>query len=222
MEKTKELKYELDIQTFAGGDTVAPIEDAIPPVVEPTAPVTEPMQLSNTIDYDKIAEAIANRSSAAEESALRGFFKSEGLSDEEVKQAVAEFKTNKKAKENAEQEKLNEIIKQNQNYKEKEKMSLITSNAKEVAEELDVKEDKFDKLMKLSNIDKFTKEDGSVNKEAIKAEFEEQLKDLPEFLNKTKTITITKGKGIDVPPSMSDEEEYRKKKYGNNKYYKGN
>ena len=120
-----------------------------------------------------------------------------------------------------EEENYQRIIKENEAYKKAEALKIIQDNAKAVAKELNVRDDRFDKLFKLSDTSKFTKEDGSVDKEAIKTEFEKQLKDLPEFTQK-KQIVISAGSNSHVKPhEITDAEEYRKQKYGKSKYFRG-
>ena len=207
----KDLKYALDIQLFAdGGD---PDTDPVPKN-EPTTVITP------EIDYEKLAETLEKRTSASEVSALKGILKEQGLSKEEMDEAIKAYKTSKQNKAKEEQERIDKILKENTAYKQKELMQSITKDAQTIAKELGVRDDRFDKLMALCDMTKFTDDKGVINKDAIKKEFEEQLKDLPEFKSK-KQIIITKGKGTDVPPAMSDEEAYRMRKYGKNKYYKG-
>ena len=44
-------------------------------------------------DYDKLAQIVASRQARAEEGALNGFFKDQGLTPEEAKAAISDFKT---------------------------------------------------------------------------------------------------------------------------------
>ena len=47
------------------------------------------------IDYDKLAQIIEGRTKAAEESAMKGYFKQQGLTQEEVEKAINAFKEEK-------------------------------------------------------------------------------------------------------------------------------
>ena len=47
------------------------------------------------IDYDKLAQIIEGRTKAAEESAMKGYFKQQGLTQEEVEKAINSFKEEK-------------------------------------------------------------------------------------------------------------------------------
>lgn len=217
MKEKLNYKYPLDIQLFAEEDPTQPgASDPTPP-----AP-NQPAQATVNVDYDKIEEIINKRLSATEEKTFKGILKDEGLSEEEIKQAVADFKNRKQKKAIESQNEIDRIIEENKAFKKEKELQKVTKEAKTIATELKVKSERFDKLMKISDQSKFVKEDGTIDKEAIKAEFEEQLKDLPEFVETgKKTIVVKSVKGVDVPETLTDEEEYRRRKYGKNKYFKG-
>lgn len=209
---TNLLKYSLNIQLFAEGGEGGTGEGT--PPTPGTPPTVE-------IDYEKLAKVVAGREQAAGDAALKGYFKDQGLSKEECDSAIAAYKQSKADKKKEEDDRYQQIIKENEAYKKAEALKIIKDSAKAVAKELNVREDRFDKLFKLSDTSRFSKADGSVDKEAIKAEFEEQLKDLPEFTQK-KQIVISAGSTPHVKPhEITDAEEYRKQKYGKSKYFRG-
>lgn len=49
------------------------------------------------IDYDRIAQILEGKQAATEDSVLKGYFKQQGLSKEEMDQAIATFKQQKAA-----------------------------------------------------------------------------------------------------------------------------
>ena len=211
------LKYPLDIQLFAdpsnsgeGGDggnggntTVA----------------TDPSQLN--FDYDKLAEAIAKRNASHETAVLKGMLKEQGLTKEEVDEAVKQYKQNQVNKAKEEQKRIDDILAENKRYKEAEIAKQVNSEAANVAKELGVREDRIETLIALCDRSKFTDDKGVINKEEMKKELETKLNTVPEFKNK-KQVTIQSVKtNAQTPHEMTDEEEYRKRKYGKNKYYKG-
>lgn len=204
----EKLFYPLNLQLFAeggGGDPTPPVE---------TSPNVD-------IDYNKLAEVVAGREQVAGDAALKGYLKSQGLSKEECDKAIEAYKQAEKTKQKEKEEEYQKILNENKAYKKAEAMKIIRSSAEKIAKELNVRDDRFDKLFKLSDTSKFTKEDGSVDEEAIKAEFEEQLKDIPEFTQKKK-IVISTGNGFNSKPrEATDAEEYRKQKYGKSKYFRG-
>lgn len=211
------LKYPLDIQLFAdpgnsgeGGDggnggntTVA----------------TDPSQLN--FDYDKLAEAIAKRNASHETAVLKGMLKEQGLTKEEVDEAVKQYKQNQVNKAKEEQKRIDDILAENKRYKEAEIAKQVNGEAANVAKELGVREDRIETLIALCDRSKFTDDKGVINKEEMKKELETKLNTVPEFKNK-KQVTIQSVKtNAQTSHEMTDEEEYRKRKYGKNKYYKG-
>lgn len=207
------LKFPLDIQLFADDPTPAPNPEPSP------APV--PSAQHPEIDYDKLASAIESRTSRKEEGIVKTYLREQGLSEDEMKEALKVYKETKANKAKEEQERIDKIIKENNEYKKKELMVQVTSEAKTIAKELNVREDRFDKLMALCDQKDFMDEKGIIDKEAIKKEMEKQLQDLPEFKTKKQVTFTTPQNGNQTPPQMTDEEAYRKRKYGKNKYYRG-
>ncbi len=207
------LKFPLNIQLFA--------EDPTPTPNPEQNPAPAPSAQHPEIDYDKLASAIESRTSRKEEGIVRSYLKEQGLSEDEMKEALKAYKETKANKAKEEQERINNIIKENNEYKKKELMVQVTSEAKTIAKELAVREDRFDKLMALCDQKDFMDEKGVINKEAIKKEMEKQLQDLPEFKTKKQVTFTTPQNGNQTPPQMTDEEAYRKRKYGKNKYYRG-
>lgn len=57
---------------------------------QPTAQQTQP-----AFDYDKLANLIAGKQSVTEETVLKSYFKQQGLSEDEMKQAINSFKETK-------------------------------------------------------------------------------------------------------------------------------
>lgn len=56
----------------------------------------EPSSNAPTIDYDKLASIISGKQSATEDTVLKSYFKQQGLSADEMQQAIATFKEQKK------------------------------------------------------------------------------------------------------------------------------
>ena len=84
MFKRFRCKIPMNIQLFAEGDGAAggAGEGGTPPAGS-QAP---------QFDYDKLASLIAGKQTVTEESVLKGYFKQQGLSKEQMDQAIADFK----------------------------------------------------------------------------------------------------------------------------------
>ena len=209
------LKYPLNIQLFAdpgidGGDG----GDGANPTV-----TTDPSQLN--FDYDKLAEAIAKRNASHETAVLKGMLKEQGLTKEEVDEAVKQYRQNQANKAKEEQKRIDDILAENKRYKEAEIAKQVNDEASKIAKEIGVRDDRIETLIALCDRSKFTDDKGVVNKEEMKKELEAKLTSVPEFKNKKKvTIQLVKT-NVQTPHEMTDEEEYRKRKYGKNKYFRG-
>ena len=68
-----------------------------------------------TIDYGKIQQMIDSRNQSSEDSILKSYFQKEGLSQEEAKEAIKNFKTQRE--ENKQKEKVDNENLQNQMQK---------------------------------------------------------------------------------------------------------
>lgn len=80
-------KFPMNLQLFAEpGNPTPPEPQPTPPEPQPTPP---------TIDYGKIQQMLDGTLAAKEDTALKAYFKQQGLSQEEVEQAIAAFKAEK-------------------------------------------------------------------------------------------------------------------------------
>ena len=78
-------KISMKLQIFA--------EPPQPPEQNPANPPQAPEgQSVPAFDYDKLANLIAGKQSVTEESVLKGYFKQQGLSKEQMEQAITAFK----------------------------------------------------------------------------------------------------------------------------------
>lgn len=209
------LKYPLNIQLFAdpgidGGDG----GDGANPTV-----TTDPSQLN--FDYDKLAEAIAKRNASHETAVLKGMLKEQGLTKEEVDEAVKQYRQNQANKAKEEQKRIDDILAENKRYKEAEIAKQVNDEASKIAKEIGVRDDRIETLIALCDRSKFTDDKGVVNKEEMKKELEAKLTSVPEFKNKKKVTIQSVKTNVQTPHEMTDEEEYRKRKYGKNKYFRG-
>lgn len=169
------LKYPLNIQLFAeGGDNGAGGGTGGDPGAHGDTTTFQ-------IDYDKIAEAISKRTAGAETNLLRGYLKQQGLTGEELNQAVNSFKQQKAtAQQNAIQEHENMKL-ENQ----KLKAQIINSNIDSKLTSLAVKEgianDKIPFLAKLISRDGLTDDKGNIIDDKVKEAMNTVIKAFPDF-----------------------------------------
>ena len=76
----KFLRFPLNIQTFADGEGDNGAQQS-----------TSQMSNAPQIDYEKLAEVVSKRSAGTEDKVLQGYFKQQGLTQEDAAQAISEY-----------------------------------------------------------------------------------------------------------------------------------
>lgn len=138
--------------------------------------VNENQNTTATIDYDKIANILDGRMKATEDSVLKGYFKEQGLTGEEMAQAINMFKADKASK-------TPDIESLNAQIAEANKRALnaeLELKATGIATELGVSAAKVPYLLKMADTTKATK-DGKIDKAKLKESLEAVLNDVPEL-----------------------------------------
>ena len=137
------------------------------------------MNQNQAIDYDKIASILDGRMKATEDSVLKGYFKSQGLTGDEMAQAINMFKADKASK-TPDVEALNaQIAEANKRALNAE----LELKATGIAAELGVSTAKVPYLLKMADTTKATK-DGKIDKVKLKEALEAVLNDVPELKTK--------------------------------------
>lgn len=162
------LKHKLDLQFFAdggdGGDAGA----------QGTQPTT------TTIDYGKIEEIVNKRSQSTADSVLKGYLKEQGLTGDELTQAINSFKNQKaEAQRTALQEQENMKL-ENQKLKAQILNSNIDSKMTALASTEGVQADKIPFLLKLVERN-VTNDKGEIDDAKCKASIDAVLKAFPDF-----------------------------------------
>ena len=129
-----------------------------------------------TIDYDKLAGILEGKQKATEESVIKGYFKQQGLSEDEMKQAISTFK-DEKAKRTPNIDLLNQQI---ADANTRAVNAEIKLNAMTMAGELGVSASKMPYLLKMADLSNVVK-DGNINEEKLKENLLKVLKDVPEL-----------------------------------------
>ena len=131
-----------------------------------TGSVTGP-QDAPAFDYDKLAGILAGRQAQNEESVLRGYFRSMGITGEEAALAIGAFKAQKAAQAKAAAER-----------------ALLENHALLMADELGVALAVVPYLLKMAELAGVVSDEGQVNDTALRAALEKVLADLPQLREK--------------------------------------
>ncbi|MFT4146420.1 MAG: hypothetical protein QM644_18405 [Mobilitalea sp.] len=128
-------------------------------------------------DYDKIASIITGKQTVAEDSVLKGYFKQQGLSQEEAIQAMQAFKV-EKAKNNPDVNAIQTQLIQAQAIAEKAEIERLAT-IEAVGLGIDVKALPY--VLKMADLSSVKGQDGKVNQEAVKKIINKVLEDVPQL-----------------------------------------
>lgn len=138
-----------------------------------------------SIDYDKLAGILEGKQKATEESVIKGYFKQQGLSEDEMKQAVEKFKTEKAQR----TPNIDALNKQIADANARAIKAETNMQAMAMASELGVSAAKMPYLLKLADLSEVVK-DGTINEEKLKESLNNVLKDLPELKTKSEETNL--------------------------------
>ena len=132
-------------------------------------------QTAPAFDYDKLAGIINGKQRADEETILKNYFKNQGLSSDEMKQAIAAFK-DQKAKNTPDVGKLQSDLSTAQSDLVKERLN--TAVMKEALKQ-GVPLESVDYLLRMADLNNVTDENGKVKEDAITEAVKKVLEDVP-------------------------------------------
>ena len=173
MKRGNQKLMPLNIQFFAedGGTT--------PAVATGTNATTQNTNQGAGIDYDKIQGMIDSRNQRNEDSILKSYFQQQGLSEDEMKQAISTFKTQK-----AENEKQQAVDAQNlQNQLNESNLKYqklqMESEAFKQAIDLQVDNKTIPYLIKLADFNGCIDDKGVIATDKVKEALNKVLTDVP-------------------------------------------
>lgn len=136
---------------------------------------------NSSIDYDKIQAIVDGRNAKTEDSILKSYFQQQGLSEEEMKTAIVDFKNNKAQKEKeASQNSLN-LQNENATLKAQVLKMQIENVANQCALEIGVDAKTIPYLIKMADLSTVVDEKGAVSKDAVTTALTKVLEDLPQL-----------------------------------------
>ena len=135
------------------------------------------------IDYDKIASILDGKQKATEESVLKGYFKQQGLTGDEMKSAIEMFKKDKASREPNIDE-LNKQIADGQSAvaqaNQRALMAETKVEAMTMASELGVEQKTIPYLLKMADLSSVAK-DGQIDQDKLKESLNAVLADIPQL-----------------------------------------
>lgn len=134
-------------------------------------------------DYEKLANIVAGKQSATEESVLKGYFKQQNLTREQVDQAIAAYKEQQAAN----TPDVGALQQQAAQAQAAAQQANIEKEAMFLAGELGVDLKTMPYVLKLADLSKVADEKGNINKENLKAALNTVLEELPQLKPNTQT-----------------------------------
>lgn len=132
-------------------------------------------QTAPAFDYDKLAEIISGKQSVTEETVLKSYFKQQGLSPDEMTQAIAAFK-DQKAKNTPDVGQLQTGLATAQSDLLKER---VNNAAMKAALKQGVPLDSVEYLLRMADLTKVTDENGAVQEDAVTEAVKKVLEAVP-------------------------------------------
>lgn len=171
-------RFPLNLQLFAeppgGGEGSGGGQN---PPANPPAPQPAP-----AIDYTRIQQMLDGTLAAKEDTALKAYFKQQGLSQQEAEQAIEAFKKQKAANQpdvNALQEQVEEAQKQAEAAQEAARQAQIESAATVMAVTLGIDAKTIPYILKMADLGQVMGQDGKINEETLKTALNKVLEDIP-------------------------------------------
>lgn len=134
---------------------------------------------SLSIDYDKIQGMIDSRNQKTEDNVLKSYFQSQGMSEEEMKQAITSFKTQRDENNKNQILETNTLKESLDKANNKALKSEIEKEAILQALNLDVDSKSIPYVVKLADFSNVSDDKGALNSESIKNAMQKVLEDVP-------------------------------------------
>lgn len=166
-------------------------------------------QTPPAIDYEKIQQMLEGTLKAKEETALKAYFKQQGLSEEEMQQAIAAFKQQKAQNQpdvSALQGQLTNAQTQLSQAQAAAQQAQIENAATMMAVSLGIDVKTIPYVLKMADLSKVMGQDGKINDEAMKSALNQVLEDVPALKPQAKGSSgfVQIGAAGGKPPQGSD------------------
>lgn len=165
------------------------------------------------IDYDKIQSMIDKGTNQKESAILKSYFEQQGMTEDEVKEAVNKYKSDKanKAKEDLSNQEA--MIKELETLRAEKVTNAINSKATDMCFDMGIDRKTIPYVLKMADLSKVTDDKGQISDEAVKSALQKVKDDCPQLFA---TDTTKTNQGFKVgadnsnTSSDADNKELRK------------
>ena len=159
-------------------------------------PGTQQQNPGANIDYDKLAQALERGTAQKENAIMKSFFDQQGISEEDAKQLISDFKAQRAAKQT-------DLQKENEQLKAQILQGKVDTAISKAATELGIAAANVPYVTKLADLTGATNDKGEVDSKKIKEALEKVLTDIPAF----KATETNTGKGFQVGGKGADPDK---------------
>ena len=135
----------------------------------------------SVIDYDKIQSMIDKGVQQKENAILKSYFEQQGMSEDDVKSAIADWKSRKQTQAQAQTDSFNKLQESNKALQERLTQELLNKQAFSDCLDLGIDKNTIPHVIKCADFTDAINEKGEVNAEKVRASVEQVLKDVPAF-----------------------------------------
>lgn len=180
-------RYQMNLRLFghdpAGGSGADPAAAATGS--QSQAASQQQNQAAPEFDYEKLAQLVAGKQTVTEESVLKGYFKQQGLSKEQMEQAITAFKQQQAAS----QPDVAAIQQQAVQAQALAQQAMIDKEATLAAISLGIDAKTIPYVLKMADLGQVMGQDGKINDEAMKTALNKVLEDIPALKPQTGQAT---------------------------------
>ena len=133
------------------------------------------------VDYDKIQAMIDKGTTQKENAILKSYFEQQGMNEDDVKSAIADWKSRKQTQAQAQTDSFNKLQESNKALQERLTQELLNKQAFSDCLDLGIDKNTIPHVIKCADFTDAINENGEVNAEKVRASVEQVLKDVPAF-----------------------------------------
>ena len=133
------------------------------------------------VDYDKIQAMIDKGTTQKENAILKSYFEQQGMSEDDVKTAISDWKSRKQTQAQAQTDSFNKLKESNKALQERLTQELLNKQAFSDCLDLGIDKNIIPHVIKCADFTDAINENGEVNAEKVRASVEQVLKDVPAF-----------------------------------------
>ena len=133
------------------------------------------------VDYDKIQAMIDKGTTQKENAILKSYFEQQGMSEDDVKTAISDWKSRKQTQAQAQTDSFNKLKESYKALQERLTQELLNKQAFSDCLDLGIDKNTIPHVIKCADFTDAINENGDVNAEKVRASVEQVLKDVPAF-----------------------------------------